>query len=62
MSMEESQPEIIETLLATVARLSETFASTGDVTTPEFMKVSKARDDLNEVIRQMYEKCIYKDD
>jgi len=62
VSTEQTQPEIIEILSATVARLRESFARTGDVTTPEFMKVSSARDDLNEIIRVMYEKSIYKDD
>jgi hypothetical protein len=62
VSTEPTQPETIESLLAAIARLRESFMRTGDVTTPEFMQVSSARDDLNELIRQMYEKCIYKDD
>lgn len=62
MATEDLQPEIIDSLLTAVARLRERFEATGDVTTPEFMRVSQARDDLNEIIRKMYETCIYKDD
>jgi hypothetical protein len=62
VSTEQTQPEIIDSLSAAVARLRDSFTRTGDVTTPEFMKVSSARDDLNDIIRHMYEKCIYKDD
>jgi hypothetical protein len=62
MPVEGVQPEVVENLLTAVARLRESFDATGDVTTPEFMCVSQARDDLNEVVRRMYEKCIYKDD
>jgi hypothetical protein len=62
MAAEDIQPEIIDSLVTAVARLCESFEAAGDVTTPEFMRVSQARDDLNEVIRRMYERCIYKDD
>lgn len=62
MAADDIQPEIIDSLATAVARLRERFDATGDVTTPEFMRVSQARDDLNEVIRRMYETCIYKDD
>jgi hypothetical protein len=45
-----------------VERLRDSFDETGDVTMPEFMEVSHARDLLTDIVRRMYEKCIYKDD
>jgi hypothetical protein len=62
MALEGVQPEVIRSVVTAVERLEQSFRETGDVTVEEFMDVSQARDLLVDVVRRMYEKCIYKDD
>jgi hypothetical protein len=62
MALEGVQPEVIRSVVTAVERLEQSFRETGDVTVQEFMEVSQARDLLLDVVRRMYEKCIYKDD
>ncbi|MDB5596396.1 MAG: hypothetical protein JWM36_3357 [Hyphomicrobiales bacterium] len=56
------QPEIVSKVISIVAELRASFEKTADVTVPEFMKLSQARDDLADLVRRMYEQCVYKDD
>ena len=62
MAMEGAQPKIVEDVVMAVERLRASFERTGDVTMPEFMQQTEARDVLADTVRRMYEKCIYKDD
>jgi hypothetical protein len=62
VSLEGAQPQAVEEVVAAVERLRASFERTGDVTMPEFMQLTEARDVLADMIRRMYEKCIYKDD
>lgn len=56
------QPNMVDEIAARIAELRRSFDETPDVTTQEFMRLSEARDALNDTLRLMYEKCIYKDD
>jgi hypothetical protein len=62
MPIEGVQPQAVEDVVAAVERPPASFELTGDITVPEFMQLTEARDVLADTVRRMYEKCVYKDD
>lgn len=59
---EKDQTRAIAALNDSVRALRDAFDRDPDMTAHDFQQVSAARDDLNELIKRIYETVIYRDD